>query len=85
MKIKSIECTCEGHPSQWEGVTDKNEAIYIRYRWGRLSIYLSAPDGTIEDAIYDGEILYSEQISSDEYDGFIDLEEVLEIIKREGL
>jgi NAD dependent epimerase/dehydratase family enzyme len=85
MKIKSIKNTGSYCPSQWEGITDKNEAIYIRYRWGRLSIYLSAPDGTIEDAINENKVLYSKQISSDEYDGFIELEEVLEIIEREGL
>lgn len=83
MKIKSIECTCSSCPSQWEGVTDKNEAIYIRYRWGRLSIYLSAPDGNLEDAIWHGNI-YSEQIGNG-WDGCIDLKEVLKIIEREGL
>lgn len=84
MIIKSIECTCESCPAQWEGITDKNEAIYIRYGWGRLSIRLSVPDGTIKDAVNDGTILYSEQIG-DGCDGVMSLKAVMNIIEREGL
>lgn len=30
--------TCSACPSQWEGDTDKNEPVYIRFRWGYLSV-----------------------------------------------
>jgi len=30
--------TSERNPSQWEGLTDDGECVYIRYRWGHLSI-----------------------------------------------
>jgi hypothetical protein len=84
MKIKSIKCTCSCCPSQWEGITDKNEAIYIRYRGGRLTIRVSKPDETIEDAVEKGKTLYSKQIG-DEWDGGISLETVMAIIEREAL
>jgi len=84
MKIKSIRSTGSCCPAQWEGITDKNEAIYIRYRWGRLTIQRSKPNGTIRDAINEGKLLYSEQIG-EECDGVIMLEEVLEIIEKKGL
>ena len=82
MKIKSLKCTCSACPSQWEGLTERNESLYIRYRWGQLTIQLSEPDGTIKDAVNTGRVLYSKQIG-DGFEGIIDLEEVMEIMKKE--
>ena len=82
--IKELECTCSCYPSQWEGVTEKNETVYIRYRWGHLTIEVSKPDGTAFDAIRNGELIYSEQIG-DELDGSISPEEVKGIIKENNL
>lgn len=36
--IKSLEQTCFGCPSQWEGKTKCGKDIYIRYRWGHLRL-----------------------------------------------
>jgi len=82
--IKELECTCSCCPSQWEGVTENNEAVYIRYRWGRLTIELSKPDGTVFDAIRNGELIYSERIGG-ELDGDISPEEVKRIIVENNL
>ncbi len=38
MKKAKLVQTCEACPSQWEGYTDENEKVYIRYRWGYLSV-----------------------------------------------
>lgn len=70
MKIKHLKCTCESCPTQWEGTTEDGEAIYIRYRWGQLTIDVSS------------ETIYSKQIG-DGFDGLISLENVMKII--EGL
>lgn len=51
--VKRIEQTCTACPSQWEGVTDDDRAIYIRYRWGWLSVDV-AP--TIEEAVVGSEV-----------------------------
>lgn len=32
--VIKIELTCASHPSQWEGRTSDDRAIYIRYRYG---------------------------------------------------
>jgi hypothetical protein len=81
LKIKTIKCTCHACPSQWEGITEKGEAIYIRYRGGWLSIQLSKPDGTIRDAINNDEMLYQERIG-DVFDGVISIEEVMELMRQ---
>jgi hypothetical protein len=36
--ITSIKNTCGACPAQWEGRTQDGEYVYIRYRWGYLSI-----------------------------------------------
>lgn len=38
MKITELVRTCYACPSQWEGRTACGHPIYIRYRWGRLSV-----------------------------------------------
>jgi hypothetical protein len=51
IRVKTIEQTCRWVPSQWEGYTKDGRPIYVRYRWGRLSIRLGRIGGTIEDAV----------------------------------
>lgn len=52
IKIKKIINTCQGCPSQWEGTTVDNRNIYIRYRWGHLSICLRPSGEEILDLSY---------------------------------
>lgn len=82
--IKNLARTCSCCPSQWEGITEKNEAVYIRYRWGCLTVELSKPDGTIVDAINYGKLLYSEQIGG-EYDGELSSDALFKIIQENNL
>jgi hypothetical protein len=82
MKIKSIKNTSTCCPSQWEGLTENDEVLYIRYRWGRLAIQLSEPNGTIKDAVNTGRVLHNKQIGPI-YAGVITIEEVMEIMKKE--
>lgn len=79
-KIKTIEKTCFACPSQWEGFLENGKAIYIRYRWGYLSIRIS-DDVTydIDDAVC-GKEIYGKQIG-EEYDGVIELDTVLDLSK----
>jgi len=37
-RLKSLVKTCESCPAQWDGVTEDGRQVYIRYRWGHLSI-----------------------------------------------
>jgi len=78
--IKTSSCC----PSQWEGRTDKNEFVYVRYRWGCLTIEISKPNGNIGDAINDGRLIHSEQIG-DGLDGVMNGEELKKIILENDL
>lgn len=50
-RLSSLVQTCSFCPSQWEAVdADTGEHIYIRYRWGLLTIGRGA---TIDDAVAD--------------------------------
>lgn len=75
IKIKEITRTCESCPAQWEGKTDDGRMIYVRYRWGHLSIRIS-PEQTdyVSDAVRGEEIL-SQQIGDDLH-GFLTIEEL---------
>lgn len=55
-------------PSQWEGISNNNENIYIRYRWGYLTLYLD-----------DKEIYYVK--CGDNYEGEMRTKKMLEILK----
>ena len=46
--IKSIERTCIACPSQWEAETDDGRVVYIRYRFGKLTVGIGA---TLSDAV----------------------------------
>ena len=36
--VKELSQTCAASPAQWEGVDREGNSIYVRYRWGYLSI-----------------------------------------------
>lgn len=40
LHIASLKRTCIACPSQWEGVLEDGRPIYIRFRWGELSVRL---------------------------------------------
>jgi len=42
--VKEITQTCFACPSQWEGTTKDGEEIYIRYRWGGLSVEINGEE-----------------------------------------
>jgi len=55
------------NPVQWEFTTTDNRYGYIRYRWGRLMIKISNPDGNIDNCFDNPE--YSQNIQiGDEFD-----------------
>ena len=63
IKIKEITNTCQACPSQWEGTSTDNRSVYIRYRWGHLSICFRPNGEEILDLDYgdnwNGFITYS--------------------------
>jgi len=79
MKIKNPEMTCSACPAQWHGRTQGERPVYVRYRWGYLSVRVGPPGGDSQSAVGGVEV-YGEQVG-DEYDGFIEWREVRDRIK----
>ncbi len=76
MKVDSIVQTCPACPSQWEGTLDDGRMIYIRYRWGRLSVRVSPePTNDIGDAVR-GDEIHASIVGESGWDGSITLDEV---------
>lgn len=76
MEITNLVQTCGACPSQWEALTDDGRGVYVRYRWGYLSICVSNQPG--EHGL-EGREVYSVKMG-DNLDGLIDWEVVAPII-----
>lgn len=69
IKVKTIINTCIACPSQWEGTTEDNRSVYIRYRWGHLSACFRPSGEEIFDLDY-----------GDSLDGFMDYPIMKELV-----
>lgn len=72
MKIKNLKMTCGACPSQWEGELVDGRQLYIRYRWGYLSVRVS--DGPTDNAV-GGEEIFGQEVG-DDLDGCMTTEEM---------
>lgn len=62
MKVTSIVQTSTACPSQWEGTLEDGRMVYVRYRWGYLSVRVSpTPTTEVLDAV-DGEEVFGKEI-----------------------
>ena len=68
--VKMIQCTCDACPTQWEGYTEDDVYVYIRYRYGTLSLSL------------DNEQVFSKSIGTG-LDGMLSREEIAWELKEE--
>ncbi len=65
IEISTLKQTGYGCPSQFNGITADNREVYVRFRWGKLGVYI------------DGQKLIDKQLS-DGLDGIINYKEVKE-------
>ena len=78
MIIKELEQLCGACPAQWEFRTFEDRPVYVRYRWGYLSIRIGDPGEDIDGAV-SGQEIYGEQLGG-EWDGAIEEEKIIEIV-----
>ena len=80
--MTELQRTCDSCPSQWEGenITADGRSVYIRFRWGALSIRLSKPGGDVWAAV-DGEEIYYDENNNDNWLGYMSNADLAEIIK----
>lgn len=73
--VSLIEVTpiCQACPSDWEAIDDEGREIYIRFRWGHLSV-------SLDDLTNEPVSLLSLQ-HSDPLDGVMSTEEMVELTK----
>lgn len=67
--ITDLRMTCSGCPSQWDGIMDGRK-VYVRYRWGYLSIRVGAPGDFSEYAAVRGKEIFGRKVG-DGFDGFL--------------
>lgn len=77
--IVKQEKTCDMCPSQWDLWTDDGKYIYVRYRWGTLSIHMGDSEDDVWN-VHKNTNIYCERIS-DGLDGYMTLEELKEYTK----
>ena len=77
MKVKKYEKTCNACPAQWDIYLEDGRYIYVRYRWGTLSLTLSdSPENVFDN----GEVIFCESLEGP-FDGYMSDEELQEITK----
>jgi hypothetical protein len=64
MIISELVQTCASCPSQWNGIADDGRRVYVRYRWGWLTVTAYRKELDEPDA----EQVYRRR-HGDEYDG----------------
>lgn len=86
IEVTRIVMTCSSVPAQWEGRTEDDRAIYVRYRHGWLEVSVSDPGGSTDDAIGvqlgedSGDVVLSKKVGG-EWDGHMDAAELAEHTK----
>ena len=67
IKVETANMTCSACPSLWEALTDTGHDIYVRYRWGYLSVMYG---GVMGKEIFGASI-------GDNFDGFMTYDELV--------
>ena len=74
LKVNKIVRTCYAAPTQWEGYFNDGDKLYIRYRWGYLSVRKDKTNAVR------GKEIFGKQIG-DSFDGYMDHSELKKIVK----
>ncbi len=58
-QVYELRRTCIASPSQWEGRVNDHGSIYIRYRWGTLTVRISMTDANavgVDSCFYEDDL-----------------------------
>ena len=72
--IVELKQTCKAAPSQWEGRLADDRPLYIRYRWGELTVSVGPP-GSALDAAVGGDRLFEGDVG-EKLGSQLDIEDV---------
>jgi hypothetical protein len=75
IRISTVNQTCETNPSQWECLTDDGMYVYVRYRWGCLSI---GSGKTMDEAVANLNNLF-EKALGEAPDGWLEYDKLREV------
>lgn len=73
-RVLGLVRTCLATPSQWSGVTCDGRFIYIRYRWGRLTVHLDDINAVSAEPLFD------RVLNGDGWDGYLTYEQLVEAL-----
>lgn len=76
IQITELTETCSGCPAQWEGQTLDGQAVYIRYRFGTLSLTVAPTQGEM----FDTTASLVKRVGG-EWDGFMEQDEMLQHVE----
>lgn len=76
--ISRIERTCYACPAQWDAWTDEGDYVYIRYRWGWLSVEISGDEREWEE---DKHTILLEGEFGHQMSGFMSYDELRDVTK----
>ena len=71
MKLLELERTKDENPTQYEGVLSDGRQVYIRYRWGTITIRVSRFESKDNHDAVIGRVVFKRFIG-DAYDGHIE-------------
>ncbi len=65
--ITDVKRVTDFLPTQWHARTLDGRPVYVRYKYGRLSVNIGPAGGTIDDAV-SAVHLFNEQVADDDDD-----------------
>jgi hypothetical protein len=74
LRVKRVCQTSPACPAQWEGWTDDGRPLYVRYRFGRLSVRVGPVGGDMDSAVEGEEVFFLEH--GNDLDGWMDYDEL---------
>jgi hypothetical protein len=75
--VTTLARTGDRSPSQWEGETQDGRRVYVRYRWGHLTIGIGE---SMSDAVEHGGNLFDKQLG-DRLDGSLEFDQLRDATK----